>query len=48
MGRQLIEAGFRGNHETVRKDYHALGVQSKRTRAVRAEEESKQLVLSGT
>jgi hypothetical protein len=48
MGRQLIEAGFCGNHETVRKDYLALGVQSKRTRAARAEEKSKQLVLSET
>ena len=48
MGRRLIEAGFRGNHQTVYKDYLALGIQSKRTRAARAEEESKQLVLSET
>jgi hypothetical protein len=47
MGRRLIEAGFSGNHQTVAKDYLALGIQSKRTRAARAEEKSKQLVLSG-
>lgn len=47
MGRRLIDAGFTGNHQTVAKDYLALGIRSKRTRAARAEEKSKQLVLSG-
>jgi hypothetical protein len=47
MGRMLLEAGFRGNHQTVQNDYRALGIQSERTRAARLEQKSKQLVLSG-
>ena len=47
MGQRLIDAGFSGNHQTVAKDYMALGIRSKRTRGARAEEKSKQLVLSG-
>jgi hypothetical protein len=46
MGKQLIEAGFRGNHQTVFKDYLALGIKSDRTRAARAELKSRQLLLS--
>jgi hypothetical protein len=46
MGRRLIEAGFRGNHQTVQKDYVILGIQSSRTRAVREAKRAKQLVLS--
>ena len=37
MGRRLIDAGFNGNHRTVEKDYKALGIESGRTRAARAE-----------
>src|ERR1039457_5079206 len=47
MGRRLIEGGSSGNHQTVAKDYLVLGIRSKRTRAARAEEKSKQLVISG-
>ena len=45
MGRRLIVAGFSGNHQTVFKDYLALGIQSKRTRAVRTELQRKQPTL---
>jgi hypothetical protein len=47
MGRRLIEAGFLGNHQTVQKDYIALGIQSSRTRAAREAERAKQLVFPG-
>ena len=46
MGERLIEAGFQGNHQTVFKDFKALGLQWERTRAARAERKRKQLVLS--
>jgi hypothetical protein len=46
MGRRLIEAGFRGNHQTVQCDYVALGIRTERTRAARAERKSRQLSLS--
>ena len=45
MGKHLIEAGFRGNHQTVFKDYRALGIKSDRTREARAELKSRQLSL---
>lgn len=45
MGRQLIDAGFSGNHQTVSKDYLALGIKSDRTREARAELKSRQLQL---
>jgi hypothetical protein len=45
MGRRLIEAGFRGNHQTVQKDYQAMGVESKRTKAARDAERAKQFLL---
>jgi hypothetical protein len=41
MGRRLIEAGYRGNHQTVQKDYRALGIESGRTLAARAEIQQK-------
>ena len=47
MGNRLIEAGFRGNHQTVFKDYRALGIQSDRTREALAELKSRQLQLPG-
>jgi hypothetical protein len=46
MGKRLIKAGFRGNHQTVFKDYRALGIKSDRTHAARAELKSRQLLLS--
>ncbi len=39
MGMKLIDAGFRGNHQTVQKDYQELKLQSGRTQAARAETE---------
>jgi hypothetical protein len=45
MGRRLIEAGFRGNHQTVFKDYRTLGIKSGRAFEVRAELKSRQLLL---
>ena len=47
MGQRLIEAGFRGNHQTVFKDYQALGIKSYRTCEVRAILQSRQLSLPG-
>ena len=32
MGKLLVEQGHRGNHQTVQKDYRALGINSERTR----------------
>jgi hypothetical protein len=45
MGKRLIEAGFRGNHQTVFKDYLALGIKSDRTREARAALKARQFLL---
>ena len=45
MGNRLIDAGFRGNHQTVFKDYRALGIKSDRTREALAELKSRQFQL---
>jgi hypothetical protein len=45
MGSRLIEGGFRGNHQTVSKDYRALGVKSVRTLEARTELKSRRLSL---
>jgi hypothetical protein len=45
MGNRLIQAGYRGNHQTVFKDYRALGIKWDRTREALAELKSRQLQL---
>jgi hypothetical protein len=45
MGKRLTEAGFRGNHQTVFKDYLALGIKSDRTREAMAALKSRQFLL---
>ena len=47
MARRLAEAGLKGNHDTVDRDYKALGIASGRTRAARDEMQSKQPLLPG-
>jgi hypothetical protein len=42
MGKRLVAAGFRGNHQTVFKDYLALGIKSDRICEARAGLKSKQ------
>jgi hypothetical protein len=47
MARRLAEAGPKGNHDTVDRDYTALGIESGRTRAARSEMKSRQPLLPG-
>ena len=46
MADLLKAKGFEGNHQTVFKDYKALGIESGRTRKARAEREEAQTHLS--